>query len=107
MQEFKEAVKPHPDGVILNLSVTTDAEKPVFPAGYNPWRNHLVIKIRSPPKQNQANKEIIGILSAFFNKSVGDIIIVSGEKSREKKILIRDSIHIDIVKRLRKSFHGS
>jgi len=51
------------------------------------WKdNTLLIKTTSPPVDGAANESIIKLLSKHYNVKKSDIIIVSGEKSRNKKI---------------------
>jgi uncharacterized protein len=46
----------------------------------------LKIKVISPPVDGKANKTVIELLSKQLKISKKDILIVSGEKSRNKKI---------------------
>lgn len=43
----------------------------------------IVVRVTSPPEKGKANKEVIKILSKYFNSKVR---IISGEKNREKFI---------------------
>lgn len=47
---------------------------------------HYVISVSSPPEKGKANKEILKTLAKYFNMTISKIIIVSGEKSKEKII---------------------
>lgn len=101
MCEFKEAIRKHRDGAILNLFVTPGADRVVFPAGYNQWRKRVEIKVCSEAKENKANKEVIKTIAEYFNKSAKDVSVVSGEKSREKTLLV-EGVSVDkIMKRLK------
>ena len=57
---------------------------------------YVRIKISSPPIENRANKELISFCSDFFDVNKSKIQIVSGEKSKLKKIHIRDE-KIDVL----------
>ena len=51
------------------------------------WKdNILLIKTTSPPVDGAANESIIKLLSKHYRIRKSDIIIISGEKSRDKKI---------------------
>lgn len=106
MCEFKEAIKKHRDGAILDLFVTPRSESATFPAGYNKWRKRIEIKVVSPAKENKANKEVLKTVAAFFNKTDKKILVVSGDKSREKTILIKDVSVDEVIDRFRKSLNG-
>ncbi|MEM2954768.1 MAG: DUF167 domain-containing protein [Candidatus Nanoarchaeia archaeon] len=47
--------------------------------------NELIVKVKSPPEKGKANKELIKLLSNYFNKNVA---LVSGETSKYKIIEI-------------------
>ncbi|MDH7518019.1 MAG: DUF167 domain-containing protein [Candidatus Thermoplasmatota archaeon] len=106
MSEFKDAIKSHSDGAILNLFVKTKSKDVVFPAGYNTWRKCLEIKVCSEAKENRANKDVIKAVAKYFNKPVTNVFIVSGEKSREKTLLVKGVSVDDVSRRLRESLDG-
>jgi uncharacterized protein (TIGR00251 family) len=101
MCKFQEAIRKHRDGAILNLFVTPGADRVVFPAGYNQWRKRVEIKVCSEAKENKANKEVINTIAEYFNKSAKDVSVVSGEKSREKTLLVKGVSVDEIMKRLK------
>lgn len=49
------------------------------------------VKICAPPIENKANKELISFCSKLFDVNKSKIEIISGEKSKLKKILIKDT----------------
>ncbi len=53
--------------------------------GFNPWTNSLRVKLASKAQKGMANKEIIESFEKLFHAKTR---IVSGEKSRKKKISI-------------------
>jgi uncharacterized protein (TIGR00251 family) len=50
--------------------------------------NPLIVKLKSPPENNKANKELIEVLSQHFKVPKTKIKIVKGIKSRIKLIKI-------------------
>jgi len=50
--------------------------------------NTLEIRIKSPPIKGKANKELIELLSKFFNVKKSQIKIVKGLTSRNKVVQI-------------------
>ena len=106
MSEFADAVKKHEDGALINLFVTAESDKAIFPSGYNRWRKRLEIRVCSPAKDNKANKEVVKILADFFDKKDKDILVISGEKSREKTLLVRDISLEQAIAELRKALNG-
>jgi uncharacterized protein (TIGR00251 family) len=78
----------------------------MFPAGYNEWRRCLEIKVEGEAKENKANAEVIATLAAFFHCSSKDLRIMSGEKNREKTILLINKRLDDVNKRLKEQLNG-
>lgn len=106
MNKFVDAVRKHRDGTLLYLFVTTESDKSIFPFGYNQWRKRLEIKVCSLAKDNRANKEIIKVIADFFNKQDKDVSVISGEKSREKTLLVKNISLEHVIKRLRMALNG-
>ncbi len=106
MTSFKDALKSSKQGVILCLHVVPGSSKVVFPVGYNQWRKCIEIKVPSDAKENKANNEVIETVAKFFRVSEKDVILISGQKSREKTICIgRISVEM-ACSQLEESFHG-
>ena len=103
MCEFKKAIHKYRNGATLYLFVTPRSDRVVFPAGYDQWRKRVEIKVSSEAKENKANKEVIKEVAEYFNKSTRDISIISGEKSREKALFIKNVSIEFIVKKLKES----
>ena len=51
---------------------------------------YFKVKTLKPPVKGDANKDIIRILSEYFNVKKNDIKILNGHKSSEKLIKIKD-----------------
>ena len=81
-------------GITIDLHVIPNAKKSEIVGIHN---DKLKIKISSPPVDGNANKEIIKFFSKKLKISKSNIDIVSGEKSRDKSLLIRN-IKIDDIK---------
>ena len=106
MTSFKDAIKSSNQGVILCLHVVPGSSQILFPAGYNQWRKCIEIKVRSEAKENKANNEVVETIAGFFKISQKNVILVSGQKSREKTVALK-KVPIDTVyDRLEESFHG-
>jgi len=106
MSDVNNAVTKHSDGALLALFVTPNAGRTVFPAGYNPWRKRIEIKVAATAKDNRANVEVINTVAMFFHASEKDVFITHGKKSREKTILIKHITAEEITNRLKEPLHG-
>ena len=106
MTSFKDAIKTSKQGILLCLHVVVGSSQVTFPAGYNQWRKCIEIKVRSEAKDNRANNEVIETVAGFFRVPIKEVILVSGQKSREKTVCI-SKISIDMVcSQLEESLHG-
>ena len=66
---------------------------------FDEWKNVLVVKVKSPPEKGKANRELVELLSDFFST---EVYIVSGQKSRNKIIVVRGLSEKEAYDRLRK-----
>jgi uncharacterized protein (TIGR00251 family) len=106
MKEIEKAIKNQQDGTSINVFVSADTNQSVFPAGYDEWRKTIKINVSSPAKDNRANIEILKTVAKFFDKSIQDVFIVSGEKSKEKTILIKEISAHNVINKLQESLNG-
>lgn len=60
----------------------------------------LLARLNSPPEKGKANAELIELLADALGTRKSDIEIVSGETSRNKKVLIRNKPLAEIKKKL-------
>ena len=51
---------------------------------------HLEVFVAAKPKKGEANAELLKYLASFFEISISSLSIVSGHKSRNKVILVKD-----------------
>jgi len=106
MTVYTDAIKRSKQGVLLCLHVIPGSSQTAFPGKYDEWRHSLEIKVRSEAKDNKANREVIETIAGFFGVSVHDVILVSGEKTRQKTVCLK-KISIDAVTaKVKGSFHG-
>ena len=68
---------------VINTKISTGKKE--FKVEFDKDKNIVLIKTTQQPDKNKANKEILKELKKFFNSEVK---IVSGLKSKEKKINI-------------------
>ncbi len=49
---------------------------------------NLIVRLKSPPKEGKANKELIKLLSSFYSLPQSHIQITSGHHKKEKTVLV-------------------
>ncbi|WP_461863188.1 DUF167 family protein [Thermococcus sp.] len=78
-------IKEAKDGVLLLIHVQPKAKKNAI-EGVDEWRGRLKVKVKAPPVEGKANKEVV----KFFSKLLGvKVAIVRGESAREKDLLVK------------------
>ena len=106
MGKIENIVKKHKDGVTINLYITAGSRKTIFPVGFNEWRKCIEMNVCSKAQDNKANKEVLKTIAGFFDKPFSNVLLVSGTKSREKTVLVKNSNINDIGEKLEASLDG-
>ena len=89
-------IKETKDGTLLLIHVQPKAKKNSI-EGIDEWRGRLKVKVKAPPVEGKANKEVV----KFFSKLLGaEVEIVKGETSREKDLLVKGLSAEEVKKRL-------
>lgn len=75
-----------PDGVVLQVLVQPRSSRCQL-VGLQ--AGALKIKLTSPPVEGAANKACCAYLAKLFGIAKGAAVLVSGDKSRQKKVLLK------------------
>lgn len=84
------------NGIILSIKLVPNSS---FNRITDYTDEYIRIKISSPPIENRANKELISYISELLKINKSKIKIISGEKSKLKKLLIIDSDLTEITQK--------
>ena len=76
-----------PNGIIIIIKLVPNSS---FNKIVDYTEEFIKIKISAPPVENRANKELIEFISDISGVNKSNISIISGEKSKLKKILIKN-----------------
>lgn len=80
------ALRPSPDGPILLVRVIPRSH----PEGVNGLRaGRLLVRLAAAPVDGSANKALASVLAATYGLARSQVVILRGEKSREKDVLLR------------------
>lgn len=93
MQNDYQFLYKNQEGIILCVKLVPNSSHNKI-VDFN--ENYIRIKISSPPVENRANKELIAFLSCLLDVNKSKIQIVSGDKSKLKKVQIKD-INFDVL----------
>lgn len=85
------------EGTILNIKLVPNSS---FNKIVDYTKEYIRIKISSPPIENRANKELIEFCSKTFDINKSKIKLISGDKSKLKKILFENTKIEDITQKL-------
>ncbi|MFP4006257.1 MAG: DUF167 domain-containing protein [Candidatus Hadarchaeia archaeon] len=96
-ERSKKIIQQKNGDVVVKTKIKADSNRFEI-VGINPWRNHLEIKVKSRARKGAANRELVAELSSILKS---DVSIISGEKSREKRLLVTDSTPDEIIQRLK------
>jgi hypothetical protein len=88
MENLSNILQNTKNGVILSVKLVPNSS---FNKIVDFTEEYVRIKISTPPIENRANKELISFCSDLFSVNKSKISIVSGEKSKLKKVLIKDT----------------
>lgn len=98
MPEFiSNCLKETENGIILNIKLTPNSSKNEI-LGYTD--EYVKIKISAPPNENKANKKLISYISDWLNIAKSNISLISGDKARLKKVLIKNIIREDLIQKI-------
>ena len=85
------------DGIVFSVKLVPNSS---FSKIVDFTEDYVRIKISSPPIENRANKELVEFCSDLFKVNKSKIKIISGEKSKIKKVLIADAVYADVIQKL-------
>lgn len=80
-------VTEKPDSLSFSVRVIPRASRSVIVGAHN---GSLKVKLASPPVDGAANAELIKLLAKKFDVPKGDVEILSGETSKNKRIKINN-----------------
>lgn len=97
MINVNSILKEVQDGIIFSVKLVPNSS---FSKIADYADDYVRIKISAPPIENKANKELVAFCSKLFDINKSKISIISGEKSKLKKVLIKDSTIEELSQKL-------
>jgi hypothetical protein len=94
---WTEAIRPAgPNAVSIELHVEPGSAYPGL-EGFDIWRHRLVLRVRAPPQDGQANREVVEVLAELLGVSTSSVSIIAGATSRRKVVRI-DGITVEAAR---------
>lgn len=87
----------HPEGVVLALRVQPKARRTRVVGEHG---GALKVAIAQPPEQGKANRALLELLCEVLSLEKAGVRLISGETSREKRVLLIGLTPIELRKRL-------
>jgi uncharacterized protein len=78
-------LKQHPDGVILRIRATPNA---VHSRAEGLRADRLAVRLKAPPVEGKANREATRWAAKAFGLRASAIVLIRGERAREKDLLL-------------------
>ncbi len=98
---FEDAIRSASDGTVIDIEASPGAKETKVPAGFNPWRKRILVKLKAPPEKGKANGELIDSLARLFGVPAARIEITSGATDSKKSLKIKGMAREDVVSALR------
>ena len=86
-----DIIRKVPEGSELDILVSPRSSRS-GPEGVDEWRKMLVVRVRAPPLDGRANKEVESVLTDATGMKC---TVIKGHTSRQKTVLIEgDAEHV-------------
>ncbi len=79
------AFSPHPQGVVLKIRAAPGASRERIVGVHG---DALKVAVQAPPEKGKANAALCQMLARALGVPVGAVRVVSGEGSRDKRVLL-------------------
>lgn len=94
---LEDAVRNKGSGVEVDVLVSPRSNRSGI-EGIDEWRNRVIIKVKAPPLDGKANREVEETLEEATG---GSASVVSGHTSRQKTVMV-EGIPDEILEKLRR-----
>jgi uncharacterized protein (TIGR00251 family) len=88
VEDFTEAIKPHPRGLTIRFEVTPGSSELEVPSGFNPWRRTLEARLTEEPTKGKANLQLVKEVARILGIPERNVAVLSGHKSARKVLLV-------------------
>ncbi|HUH06504.1 MAG TPA: DUF167 domain-containing protein [Egibacteraceae bacterium] len=97
MASYGSAVREHPEGALLLVRLVPRASSTKL-AGMDADR--VKLRVSAPPVDGRANAEALEHLGHVLGVRARDVVLISGERSRSKTVLVRGVTREAVLRRL-------
>jgi uncharacterized protein (TIGR00251 family) len=97
-KHFMPKIALHPDGIVLSIRVQPGARKNSINGVHD---GALKVSVQAAPEDGKANDAIMELLKKSLGSKKNQIQMLSGQTSRNKKILIRELKLEELAQKIR------
>jgi hypothetical protein len=97
------ALEVHPQGTVLSVRANAGARRNAL-TGLR--AGSLCVSVTQAPEKGKANLAIIALLAKRLSLSKSQFELLSGETSREKRFLVRDTTLAELAGRIGEAVEG-
>ena len=72
------------------MKVRVDVKPNSRATGIEPVEDHLVVRVKEPPKEGKANSAVVRAVADYFGVAPSDVRVVSGLAARRKVLELPD-----------------
>jgi len=95
---LSDVIRKNDDGIEVEIYVSPRSSKQGLD-GFDEWRNRLIVRVRAPPLDGRANKEVEQLMKEITGMKSA---VVKGMTDRRKTVFIEGNPDI-IIKKLEES----
>ena len=92
-------ISDHPEGCVLPVRAQPGARKAKVAGEHN---GALKIAVTAPPQDGRANDALVELVADLLQLKRSHVELISGDKSRDKRLLIRGATKADLLARVAK-----
>lgn len=81
------------NGIIIPVRVQPNSSKERIMGEYD---GLLKIAVTQPPERGKANRAIVKVLAKYLNVKSSDVLLMSGDKSKDKEVFVRNITKKDV-----------
>ena len=83
----KSFARPEGRGCVISIDASPGASRTMV-IGVNEWRAALQVKIAAPPRDGEANEELLRFLSEKLSVPRNDLRMLRGQRSSSKTVYV-------------------
>ena len=89
--------------IMIDIEVTPGSSASGI-AGYDEWRNRLMVKVKAPPEKGQANKEVVDVMARSLGPKA-HVELDKGATSHKKRLIVTGLSRDEVIRLVMEALH--